>query len=481
MKMLSLRCERLKSKARHGLLLTALLLASGCAVGPDYQSVLPKAPAQTAFVNSTAAALSTDAVPADWWRLYKDPALDALVEQALQANTDLRVAAANLERAEAQWRESRVQQLPSTTVGASESRSRQNLFLGTAPLSIQNNIYNVNLSIAYQVDLFGRVRRAVEAARADTDAVRAAYASTRITVVAATVRNYAAACHANRQLEITQRNLELQRQRLQLTQQLLDAGRANALQLATIATQEAQTRAVLPQLQTRRDATLYQLAALLGRTPQQVPAAAAMCKTMPVLDRVMPVGDGAQLLRRRPDVLQAERALAGATARVGVATADFFPTVSLGAGIGSTARSADDLFTSGTQVWNYGPAISWSFPVINGTLARVREAEKSVDAAAARFDGVWLNALRETETALDAYIKGLEHRAALADARKHSDEAAQLMQLRFDAGKQSYLDLLQAELTAADARTNLAASDADLTGLQVDLFLALGGGWSGLQ
>ncbi|HTR00698.1 MAG TPA: TolC family protein [Candidatus Acidoferrum sp.] len=460
--------------------LTAALLLAGCAVGPDYKSALTQAPAQTPFINGKAATLGTDAVPTDWWKLYRDPALDALVEQSLQANADLRSAAANMERAEAQWRESRVQQLPTTTVTAGETWSRQVLFLGASPLSVENDIYNVNLGIAYQVDLFGKVRRAIEAARADTDAVRAAFEATRISVVAATVRNYVGACHANHQLEIVQQNLELQQQRLQLTQKLLDAGRANALQLATIAAQEAQTRALLPQLQARRDATLYQLAALLGRTPKDVPPAAVACKAAPVIASAMPVGDGAQLLHRRPDVLQAERALAGATARVGLATADFYPTVSLGAGIGSSAKTLDTLFTGNNQTWNYGPAISWSFPVINGTRARVQEAEKSVDAAAAHFDGVWLNALRETETALDAYIKSLERRAALADASKSSDEAARLTQLRFDAGKQSYLDLLQAELTAADARTNLAAGEADVTGLQVDLFLALGGGWAGI-
>ncbi len=465
---------------KPGLSLAVALLLAGCAVGPDYKSVLPQAPAQAAFINGTAPALSSDAVPADWWKLYQDPALDALVEDALKANTDLRVAAANMERAEAQWRESRVQLLPSTTVAASDTHSRQVVFLGTTPLSVQNTVYNVNLSIAYQVDLFGRVRRAIEAARADTDAVRVAYEATRITVVAATVRSYAAACHSNRQLDIVQQNLTLQNKRLELTRQLLASGRGTAMAVSTISAQVAQTRALLPQVQARRQATLYQLAALLGLTPQQVPAAAIACNKAPMLASLVPVGDGAQLLRRRPDVLQAERTLAASTARVGIATADLYPTVSLGAGIGTAARTSGDLFSSGSQIWNYGPAISWTFPNIVGTLARVREAKSTVDAAVARFDGTWLNALRETETALDGYIKGLEQRAALADVSTHSTEAARLAQLRFDAGQLNYLDVLQAELAAADARVNLVAGDAAVTALQVDLFLALGGGWSGI-
>jgi NodT family efflux transporter outer membrane factor (OMF) lipoprotein len=466
------------SRKLHSAVLTALLLG-GCAVGPDYESVLPAAPGQVGFVSGAAEQYdTTTTLPADWWRLYDDSALNALVEEALKANTDLRVAAANLERADALFRESRTQQLPSTNTTANETYSRQNLFFGGAPLSVQNNVYNASLSIAYQVDIFGRVRRAIEAARANSDAVRDAYEATRITVVAATVRSYAAACHANSQLQVAEDNLKLQNERLDLTQRLLDAGRGTAMEVSTIAAQAAQTRALLPQLQANRQAVLFQLAALLGRTPDQVPEAAAVCATPPSITQLMPVGDGAQLLRRRPDVLQAERELAAATARVGVATADLYPTVNLGAAIGSAAQASGDLFTSATQIWNYGPSISWAFPNITGTLARIRQSEASVDAALAHFDGTWLNALRETETALSGYRGALERRAALNEASTFSNDAARLAQLRFDAGQVSYLDVLEAELTATNARVNLAAADAETTALQVDLFLALGGGWS---
>lgn len=458
-------------------MLSALLLA-GCAVGPDYESVLPGVAGQGGFVTQDELLDTQATLPADWWRLYEDEALNTIVEEALAANTNLRVAAANLERLEALWRESRTQHLPSTTVNATDTYSRQNFFFSDAPLSVQNHVYNASLNIAYQVDLFGRVRRTVEAARADTDAMRAAYEATRITVVAATVRTYAAACHANEQLRVAEENLRLQNERLGLTQRLVAAGRGTAMEVSTIAAQAAQTRALLPQLRSARQAALFQLAALLGRTPDQVPAVAADCATPPRLTQLLPVGDGAKLLRRRPDVLQAERQLAAATARVGVVTADLYPTVNLTGSIGSSAQSSADLFTSSTEIWNYGPSISWAFPNITGTLARIRQAEASVDAALANFDGAWLNALRETETALSSYLNALQRRAALEEANEHSAEAARLAQLRFEAGQLSYLDVLQAELTATTARVNLAAAEAETTALQVDLFLALGGGWS---
>ncbi|HHX83614.1 MAG TPA: TolC family protein, partial [Pseudomonadaceae bacterium] len=150
---------------------------------------------------------------------------------------------------------------------------------------------------------------------------------------------------------------------------------------------------------------------------------------------------------------------------------------SLGAAIGSSAQSGADLFSSSTETWNYGPLISWSFPHLNGTFARIRQAEASVDAAMARFESAWLEALRETETALDGYQQSLQRQAALSDASTHSSEAARLAQVRFEAGQLNYLDVLQAELGAVAARSSLVAMDAELTALQVDLFLALGGGW----
>lgn len=460
------------------LLAAAISSISACAVGPNYDSVLPEAPAQQAFVAADASVFSSAAPSDTWWQLYADPELDALVEEALAANADLRAAEANLRRVEALWGEARSQQLPTAGIEASESYSRQNFFFGDDPLTVQNNVYNAGLNIAYQVDLFGRVRRAIEAARADADALLAATQAVRLTVVANTVRSYAAACHAGRQLRVAEESLRLQGERVALTQRLLDAGRGTRMELATASAQLEQTRAALPLLQSARQAALFQLAALLGRTPDAVPEPAARCNTALALEQAIPVGDGTQLLRRRPDVLQAERQLAAATARVGVAIGNYYPSINLGAGIGSAAQSGADLFQSETEVWNYGLNLSWSFPNLTANMLRVRQAEASVDAALARFDGAWLEALRETETALTTYSNALQRQNALAQADTYSSEAARLAQLRFEAGQLNYLDVLQAELNAVNARSARTAMDAELSALQVDLFLALGGNWS---
>lgn len=465
-------------RARSMLLLAAIAGISACAVGPNYDSVLPDAPAQDAFV-TTDSSVFTNVAPVDaWWQLYADAELDSLVEEALTANADLRAAEANLRRVEALWGEARTQRLPSAEIEAGETYSQQNFFFGTDPLSVQNNVYNAGLNIAYQVDLFGRIRRAIEAARADAEALRAATQAVRLTVVANTVRSYAAACHAGRQLAVAEESLGLQTERATLTQRLLDAGRGTRMELTTALAQLEQTRSAVPLLQTARQSALFQLAALLGRTPDAVPEPAARCTAALTVDQAIPVGDGTQLLRRRPDVLQAERQLAAATARVGVAVAGYFPSVNFNAGLGSAAQSGADLFQSETEVWNYGLNLSWSFPNITANMLRVRQAEASVDAALARFEGAWLEALRETESALVAYSNALQRQAALAQADVLSSEAAQLAQLRFEAGQLNYLDVLQAELNAVNASSTRAAMDAELSALQVDLFLALGGNWT---
>lgn len=455
---------------------SAVLLA-GCAVGPDYQSPLASVPAQTTFVSSSAEAFTTAAPAGQWWQLYQNAELDAAIGEALAANTDLRAAEANLRRAEAVLLESRRAQLPSTSVDADVTRSRQNFFLDE-PIAVQNTVYRAGLSASYQVDLFGRVRRAIEASRANADAIEAALHVTQITVAAETASAYADACAAGFQLEVAQNNLALQNRTLELTTQLRDAGRGTSFDVASASTAAAQSRAIIPGIQAQRDGALYRLAVLMGRPPANFPESAALCKRPLTLAQAIPVGDGAALLQRRPDLRQAERELAAATARVGIVAADLYPSVSIGGSFGSAALSANTLGDSNTSVWSFGPLLSWSFPNITATRARQAQAQADVDVALARFDGAWLNALRETETALASYARELERIAALEEARAFSGEAAMLANARFDAGQQSFLDVLQSELTLTNAELALAESEARLATLQIGLFLALGGGWS---
>jgi NodT family efflux transporter outer membrane factor (OMF) lipoprotein len=453
--------------------LSALALAACTTVGPDFRSPAPSAPAQQPFAGASAPEFSGNEPPGRWWSLFDSPVLDRLIGQALVANTDLRVAAANLAQARAVLRETRAGRLPSTNVSGGVSYGDPSGPLGA------DTTYDAGLDVGYQVDLFGRLRRATEASRADAEAVQAAFDVTRISVAAETARAFADACSTGRQLEVAQETVELQEQTFDLTRRLVEGGRGTALDTGQAGSLLEQTRATLPTLQAQRQTALYRLAVLTGVPPTQVPAEAAACETPPTVAQPIPVGNGASLLARRPDVRQAERELAAATARIGVATAALYPDVNIGLSVGSTATSPGDLISSDGFRFGLGPLISWTFPNTRVARARIAQAEAGAQASLARFDGTWLAALQETESALTRYSRGLDRIAALRRAQANSAEAARIARLRYRGGREAFQIVLEAERSLAQVEASLAQAEAQLSDDLVNLFLALGGGWQG--
>ena len=459
-------------------LLAASTALSACAVGPDYEPALPQVTPQAELSAAAAGPFTPDAPPEDWWRLYDDPRLDALVAQALAENTDLRVAAANLARSRAVLREVRAGRSIETTITAGASYGRESgAALGTDAVLPEGDMYDAGLDVGYQVDLFGRLSRAVEGSRADAEAVQAAYDLTRITVVAETVRAFADACNAGRRLEVARRSVEVQEQTFDLTRRLLEGGRATAMETSQAGTLLEQTRAEVPTLEALRQTALYRLAVLTGRPPSEFPREVESCAAPLQLDTPIPVGDGAALLSRRPDVRAAERRLAAATARIGVATAELYPSISIGGSVGTTAGSPGDLASSSAFRFSIGPLISWSFPNMAVARARIEQAEASQQAALAEFDGAWLNALRETESALTQYARGLDRTAALRRGTEQAREAARIARLRYDAGRESFQIVLDAERQLATVEASLAQAQGQLSNDLISLFLSLGGGW----
>lgn len=463
----------------------ASALLAACAVGPRAPDADLPPLASGAFVSSSlgsaAGATSTAEARSDWWRLYADPALDGLIEQAFARNNELEAAVANLRAVRASLSEARSGLLPSTTTSASATRSRASAAtvpgLPAGQEAPEVDSYDVGLQASYEIDLFGRVASTIRAARADVDAQAAALDVIRVTVAAETARAYADACSANAQIAVAERTIELQQSTADLTQRLLDGGAGTRLDTARAQAQLASTRAQLPTLRAARDGALYRLSTLTGVTPAEASEAARNCQRPPQLTQPIPTGDGAALLARRPDVRQAERALAGAAARVNVATAALFPTISLGGSIGSTALDASDLGDDTSYRFSFGPLISWSFPNVLAARARIEAADARTEAALATFDQTVLLALQETETALTNYANELDRRTALTEARDQAADAARLARLRFDAGADSFLAVLDAERTQAQADAALAQSDALVTTYQIALFKALAGGW----
>ena len=461
------------------LLLTSLsaLALSACAAGPDFKAPIAPPKATGAFLGSTNPAVSTAPADANWWRLYNDPVLDQLVADALAANTDIRVAVARLDKARASLRETRSDRLPQANVGATGGYGRTADVHRLPGSPAEGASYDVGLNVSYEVDLAGRVRRSIEAARGDVRAADADADAVRVSVVAATTRAYVDAASSAERLEVAKRIVDLLDKSATLTGKRVDAGRAEKLDLVRITTLRDQRAALVPEIEAERQAALFRLATLTGRTPQDLPAIAAERVTTPVLDQAIPVGDGAALLARRPDVRAAEQRLAASTARIGVATADLYPHISLGGSVGASSASLSDLFTGGALRWLVGPLISWS---LNQDAVRARIAGSQADsrAALAQFDGTVLGALEETETALSTYQQELRRHAALVSARDGAAAAARITRARQREGQIDFLVVLDAERTFADTDADLAASNARIAAAQVDLFRSLGGGWS---
>ena len=454
---------------------SALALAA-CATGPNYVPKAVAASAAAPFVMAQGSPLVSDAQPqSNWWRLYDDPVLDGVVRDALASNTDIRVAIARLEKARASLREERGAREPQ--IGASGGAQYGRLPGPSIPGEKRTDVQvDVGLSVAYEVDLFGRVSRRIEAARGDVGAAEADADAVRVAIVSDTVRAYADAASFAERTAVAENIVALLDRSLALTERQHQIGVSTGLDTARIAALRDQRRAEIPLLQAQRQGALFRLATLTGRTPRELPTQVAARNTTLRLQQPIPVGDGATLLARRPDVRAAERRLAAATARIGVATADLYPRITLGGSVGSSGAGLGNLFGANPLTWLVGPLINWT---VNRSAARARVAESRADtqAALATFDGTVLQALEETETALSSYQQELNRRDALRSARDQAQKAASITRARQREGDISSLELLDAERTAADAEAALAEADARLADAQVDLFKALGGGW----
>jgi NodT family efflux transporter outer membrane factor (OMF) lipoprotein len=468
-------------KRRSWITWLVTLAATGCAVGPDYKAPTPVPGAETPLVSTTPTAETVAEPPDDWWQLYHDETLDELLKEAFTANTDLRVAAANLTASRAVVQGVRSVLFPQTQADVGAIYGRDAITDEILELNGRDAesvwLYQGVLEVAYEVDLFGKVRRSIEAARADAASVAATRDVVKIAVASETARAYAQVCALGEELAVAHHSLEIVAHEADITNNRLEAGAGSEFDLVRAQELVAQVRASIPPLEGQRRAAFFELTALLGRPPSKAPAEVENCVLPPRLNDLIPVGNGATLLRRRPDVRQAERRLAAATARIGVATADLYPQIELRGLIGGVSTELNQFETNKGITWGLGPAISWTFPNMIGPRAQVRQAKAATAAALASFDAVVLQALKETEQALALYRAELDHRQALSEAQDRAQKAFDIARGEYVAGAISDLDLLTTEEQLVATNTAVAASDAALVQDQIAVFKALGGGW----
>lgn len=467
-------------RARVLLPLASAHALSGCMVGPDY--AVPPTPGGEAprLIEANAATTTPTPLPPQWWRLFGDPVLDGLVTRALERNTDLRVAAANLQRARALLSEARAGQLPSTTLNAQYVRQRfgGQVFnsVGNVPV-VTTDFYTTGIDASYEIDLFGGVSRAVRAAIADAQAAQAQVDAARVAVAAETAQTYAQGCALAVRVNAAEETVALARRSLALVETTKRAGAADARDVAAARTVLAQAEAALPQLVAERRASLYALAFLTGDAPEDISQDAAACAAVPDLAAPLPVGDGQALLARRPDIRVAERQLARDTERVGVAVAALYPQIRLLGTPSLGAARPGDLGSAASFGFSVGPLISWNFPFNGAARAQVRAAKADTEASLARFDAAVLSALQETEQALARLAGALAAEARLREAADAARETARLTELRYKAGADDALRLLQVQRDWRAAEAAYAEASGARAAAQVSVFRALGGGW----
>lgn len=416
----------------------------------------------------------------EWWSTFGDEDLDSLVSRALEHNLDIAVAVANVQRTRAQLRESGFRLFPVVQAEGGYSWQRQSEETGI-PVDDRNiELYDVGLSASWELDLFGRVSQEKEAAKATYQAgfseLRGAYVSVASEVALA----YMQLRGAQYRLDVARRNVENQEETYRLSKALVDGGSGSELDMARAEAQLELTRSTIPPLEAQITAVINRLSVLTGQSPEMFENRArklSVKKPLPSIPPSVAVGDAAQMLRRRPDVQQAERQLAASVARYNVQAADYFPRVSILGTLGFAATSFGDLFTGGALSAVVGPSISWAAFDLGRVDARVDAADAETDARIAIYRRTVLQALEEVSTTMTDFSREEERRRRLTTAARASAKAAELARQRYEAGIDNFLDVLDAERRLLEAQDLLAISDIKVATDLIAIYRALGGGW----
>ncbi|HEY0800041.1 MAG TPA: efflux transporter outer membrane subunit [Steroidobacteraceae bacterium] len=457
---------------------TALTALSGCAVGPNYHR--PATPVDPHFANAGEPGFAeTDAVER-YWTGFADPMLSGLIDDALAYNYDLHAAEANLRAARAARRLAGFDQYPTVTLAAGYSHilDAKEQLPGVSRHDREFDAAQAGFDGLWELDLFGRVRRNVEAARGDVGAAAATLQDARVSVIAEVARDYFILRGLQDQLVLTERNADNQFSSLKLTRNRLEAGRGNELDTSRAEAQWQTTLASIPSLEASIATTSYRLSVLTGRQPTALSASLTPQAPTPALPSLNAIGTPEQLLRRRPDVRVAERRLAAATARVGVAMGDLFPKVTLVGDIGYFAPTFSDFGHADAKFFSVGPSISWAAFDLGRVRARIGSARAQTDAALAAYEGAVLGALEDTEGALISYGRSQSRQEALRVAAAASDKASELARKRFEGGLIDFLEVLDAERTALSAELLLSQSRTDAATSLIAVYKALGAGWN---
>lgn len=456
------------------------ILAAGCRVGPDFRPPKVNVPGGWTGVSADAAnnpgiATEDAAELSAWWRNFRDPQLNALIDEALRSNLGLRQAQARILQARAARTiaESGLYPIVDATGNITTSGSTGSLS-GDSP---SRSLFRSGLDAFWELDFFGGIRRSVEAADARTQATIENSRDVMVTLTSEVALNYTQLRSLQQQLAIARKNLDLQRSTAEITRKRFEVGFASGLDVANANAQVATTESQVPQIESAARQAIYSISVLLGREPAALVKDLSLPRDIPQSPPVVPVGLPSELLQRRPDIRRAEAELHAATAQIGIAKAELFPRFSLTGSLGAQAITAGSLGTLAGSVWSAGPGVT--FPLFNAGRIRgnVRLQEAFQQEVLFGYQQTVLNALRDVEAALIAYAKDQQHRAALLEAVKANQRAVELATEAYTAGEVDFLNVLTAQRNLFLTEEALVQSDNAITSDLIALYKALGGGW----
>lgn len=464
------------------IVLTAAVALAGCmTVGPDYKRPHVDTPEQWPIAGAA------EPVPSQWWKSYSDPALDRMVDEAFLHNLDLRQAVARVAEARAQLGVARADQYPGVSAGAGASRNRasQESVLGV-PAGTDANFsdYSASLNLAYEIDFWGKYRRATEAARAELLSARHNREAVRLTLIGDVAKGYFNLRALDAQVEVTRRTISTRLASTALQRLRFQSGVTSEFDLRQVEAQAAQAQALLPSLERELAAQENALSVLVGRSPraivEQTIERGGAIEALSVPPAI-PAGLPSDLLEKRPDLRQAEQLLVAANARIGQAKAAYYPSISLTGLLGGESESLGDLFKSSARVWQFSATAAQTVFDAGRTTSRVEAARAREQLAVAQYQSAIQNAFRETLDALVAQRKARETLEAEQSRVEALRAALRLAQLRYDNGVASLLDVLDAERGLLDAELNRVEAQRAQLAATADLFKALGGGWDPAQ
>jgi NodT family efflux transporter outer membrane factor (OMF) lipoprotein len=463
-------------------------LAAGCAVGPDYHA--PKASTPANWSEAQLGGETNSAVQVvEWWKTLNDPELNSLIQRAVAANYDLRIAQGRLREARALWTGALFDLGPTIngSAGYTDVRQARNSlpFKTSGPMGgtitsnylFQTDLYDAHFDASWELDVFGGKRREVQEARALLASVEEDRRDILVSVLAEVARNYVDVRDFQQRLAIAERNIVAEQDAVDIARARFRAGLTSELDTKEAEVLLATTQSQVPMLEEALKQAMHRLAVLIGQEPGALLGELGAAAPIPTPPAEVPVGLPSDLLRRRPDVRRAERQLAAATANIGVQTAELFPKFTLTGLAGFQSFSVGDWFTGGSRYWTAGPAVTWRILDYGHVRSQIQTANAEAQQSLAAYDKTVVMSLEEAENALVAYAQEQVRHRSLQEAADASRGAVEISNELYKNGLTSFLNVVDAERSLYQAEDELVQSERTVTVNLVALYKALGGGW----